>query len=160
MRASSIFATLGLVTLFSGVAAAEGAGASASLTESGADASLDASGGYELGDDPFEIGIFAGGMMLEGRQNKPAFSRRVGAAEFDPFGLEVGLRLGAYPIAYLGIEAEGAAVATGSSDDANAVIGVGRGHLVGQLPLGFVAPFLVVGGVAIGGECHSVVFFW
>jgi OOP family OmpA-OmpF porin len=134
-----------------GPAWAQSTDASVSLS----DASVSSEGGYEVGDDPFEIGIFVGGMWLEGRETKAPLSRRVGPTELDSLGLEGGLRLGAYPIPYLGIEGEVAVVTAGSTDDTNARIGAARGHLVGQLPLGIVAPFVVVGGGVLGAECPA-----
>lgn len=132
-------------------AVAQEAGASASFS----DGEFSGRGGYQLGDDPFEVGVFAGGMWLKGRVNESAVSERLDAPELKAVGFEGGLRLGAYPIPYVGIEAEGALIVTESSEDTTPLLGAGRGHVVGQLPLGIVAPFILVGGGALGAECPT-----
>jgi OOP family OmpA-OmpF porin len=60
------------------------------------------------------------------------------------------LRGGFYPLAALGVEAEGMFVPTRTDADGRALIYGVRGHIVGQLPLYSVAPFALVGGGALG----------
>lgn len=101
----------------------------------------------ELGDDPFEIGIFGGAVMMS--------EREVPDTQFDDFGAEAGLRLGLYPIRYFGVEGEGAAIFIGREGTDRVILGTGRLHAVGQLPLGVVAPFILAGGGITGGECRA-----
>lgn len=57
---------------------------------------------------------------------------------------ELGLRLGYYPMSFLGAEVEGA-LGLGSVDDESATLAGARGHLVAQLPFWSVTPFAVGG---------------
>ncbi len=55
-------------------------------------------------------------------------------------------RFGYYPVAPLGLEIEGAAAASSCDTCGRAPIFGFRGHVVGQLPLARIAPFVVAGG--------------
>ncbi len=60
---------------------------------------------------------------------------------------EVGLRLGFYPLTFLGAEVEGAFIPSSTTgDDQSARIAALRGHAVLQLPIARVVPFALVGG--------------
>lgn len=62
----------------------------------------------------------------------------------------LGLRIGYFPLRYLGIEAEGAFIPTAvDSTDQTARIYGGRGSLVGQLPY-TITPFVLFGAGALG----------
>lgn len=141
------FIAVGFLSCLTTPALAQEAGASASLS----DVDAHADGGGSPGEDLFELGVFGGAMLMSERATAAA----PGSPELDAFGLEGGLRVGIYPIDYMGLELEGAGILTGHSGDETSTIGAGRAHLVGQLPLGRVTPFLVVGGGFLGGECPA-----
>lgn len=64
---------------------------------------------------------------------------------------QLGLRLGMYPLSFLGFEAEGGggpvriSAPDGFKDDRGALINA-RGHIVAQLPLWSISPFVLFGG--------------
>lgn len=115
----------------------------------------EAENAVRIGDDPLELGVFLGGMWLEGREARPSLQARADAPEYEAAGAEAGVRGGFFPIDYLGLEAEAAGLWSKASDDSNQLIGIARGHLVLQLPLGVVAPFLVGGAGVIGSDCPA-----
>jgi outer membrane protein OmpA-like peptidoglycan-associated protein len=64
---------------------------------------------------------------------------------------DVGLRIGYYPLRFFGIEAEGGVMPASLRDGSgNPVIWAGRGHLVGQLGLWRLTPFILAGVGAMG----------
>ena len=68
---------------------------------------------------------------------------------------EFGLRLAYYPLSFLGGELEGGVMPTKTdpqdgSAGARATLFSLRGHLIGQLPLWRIAPFVLIGGGALG----------
>ncbi|MBK8260348.1 MAG: OmpA family protein [Nannocystis sp.] len=67
-----------------------------------------------------------------------------------PAAADLVLRAGFYPLSFVGIEGEGAVGRAGIVDGGSATILGGRGHLVAQLPLFSVVPFVLVGGGALG----------
>jgi OOP family OmpA-OmpF porin len=71
-------------------------------------------------------------------------------APYRPAAASVVLRAGFYPLAALGVEAEGAFVPTQTVMLDRALIYGARAHVVGQLPLASVVPFALVGGGALG----------
>lgn len=101
-----------------------------------------------------ELGVFGGLMvpardleLFEPRLNRP----RQGFLTLAPVAPEVGARIGYFPLRFLGIEAEGAFIPTTTLDDGyTAYIFAARGHLIAQLPFASVAPFVAVGGGALG----------
>jgi OOP family OmpA-OmpF porin len=107
---------------------------------------------YEAGNPPegnvLELGIFGGAIVPSTDHNLryEAYPQRPYAA-----GAEVGARLGYYPLSFLGLEAEG--MAAGSkikNSNTSAVLYAGRGQLVVQAPLPYVAPFLLAGVGRLG----------
>jgi outer membrane protein OmpA-like peptidoglycan-associated protein len=64
---------------------------------------------------------------------------------------DVGLRVGFYPLRHFGIEAEGGVMPASLRDGSgNPIIWAGRGHLVGQIGLWRLTPFIVAGAGAMG----------
>lgn len=67
---------------------------------------------------------------------------------------EIGLRLAWYPISVLGVEIEGGVMPTRVIEDNapadRALLYNFRGHLIAQVPLWRVAPFVIVGGGGLG----------
>jgi outer membrane protein OmpA-like peptidoglycan-associated protein len=64
---------------------------------------------------------------------------------------EIGLRAGYYPLRFLGVEIEGAAMPTRTRDTEGRATAWGlRGHVVGQLGLWSVTPFILAGTGVLG----------
>ena len=102
----------------------------------------------------FEVGIF-GGMFFPSKDHELVDPY----AELQPYesvAPELGLRLAYYPLCFAGIEAEGAAMPTHTSDGESAGLWSARGHLVVQAPLASVAPFVLIGGGALGAAGNSL----
>lgn len=101
----------------------------------------------------FELGIFAGAFF-------PSSSHEL--VERGPFqkyespAPELGGRFGLYPLDFVGLEVEGAAMPTETADGEPAGLWAGRAHLVGQLPLGAVIPFAVFGVGALGAGGNAL----
>lgn len=164
------FATL-LVT--SGAAAQADLGAEVSSESGDASASAaDRPDSYRAGDradEPWstrwapeagqwEFGVF-GGLLLPANELELFDSDGSRHRAFNDTNLEVGLRAGVYPLAWLGLEAEGAVspAETDASGD-NAVIWAVRGHALLQVPSWTITPFAVLGGGAMGvGSENAVV---
>ncbi len=89
-----------------------------------------------------ELGIFVGALFPSKDHN--ILLEDKAHQEYGSLVPEVGLRVGYYPLSFLGAELEGA-VGKGSVDDESATMLAGRGHVVGQLPFWSVTPF-VLGG--------------
>jgi len=62
----------------------------------------------------------------------------------------LGIRVGALPLAVLGVEVEGAVMPTQTEAGQSALLWTARGGLVGQLPWWSVVPFVTVGAGVIG----------
>jgi OOP family OmpA-OmpF porin len=69
---------------------------------------------------------------------------------------DVGLRAGFYPLRFLGAEVEGGIMPSKTTDDGDAMFWTARGHVVGQLGLWSVTPFVLVGGGGIGVSSGDV----
>ncbi len=108
---------------------------------------------YEPEGDLWEFGLF-GGVML------PSTSHNLRApdASQQPFdtALEVGARFAYYPLSFLGAELEGAGMTSKVDDGSSGGLFAGRAHLIGQLPLGSITPFLLFGGGALGGASSAM----
>jgi outer membrane protein OmpA-like peptidoglycan-associated protein len=101
-----------------------------------------------------ELGIYAGLMFPSGRlelfepRDGPPF---MGFRQFDRVAPDLGLRAGFFPIRFFGIEAEGGAIPTQvRGSDARATLWTVRGHVVGQVGLWSVTPFVLAGATALG----------
>ena len=100
-----------------------------------------------------ELGVFGGIMLPSPRLElfEPDFARpNQGYQQFDRVAPDVGLRLGYYPSRFFGLEAEGAAIPTGTQSGAGALIWAARGHLVAQLGLWSITPFVLAGASGLG----------
>ena len=102
----------------------------------------------------FELGLFGGLMHISdehalGHSNDPH-------RYFKNWGGELGLRLAYYPLAFLGIEAEGAEVTTSVDQGRGAAIWAAGGHLIGQLAAASITPFLLVGAGTLSANSHEM----
>jgi len=100
----------------------------------------------------FEGGIWAGIMipardleLFEADLDLP----RQGFRTLARVAPDLGVRLGYYPIRYLGLEVEGGVMPT-TADGLDATLWTVRGHVVGQLGMWSVTPFALVGAGALG----------
>lgn len=158
---AGLFATAIAAAAF-GQNQAGGSGSLSLSTSSGASASGDASASgsdgdeqYEPEDMMFEAGAFLGLMFPSSDHNlREDVNPQAGFAtpheEFASVAPEFGGRVAFYPIKYVGGEIEGGWLPTSTETDDSASIFAGRLHLIGQLPLGRITPFLLFGGGAIG----------
>ena len=116
-------------------------------------------------DNYLELGIFGGAIFPSKDHNlEDSTSEQLGHHQpFKSAAPELGLRLGYYPVRYLGIEGEGAYMPTkttntgavnASGDSAN--LWAARGHLVGQMPLGAVTPFVLIGFGRLGAKSDAM----
>ena len=115
----------------------------------------DASGHFEAYEDGYppegnqlELGVFGGVLIPDSKQNLRDERFRQQKFRVTP---EIGARLGYYPLSFLGIEGEAAGgTSKVKSDGARAMFFAGRGQLVLQAPLAYVAPFVTVGVGKLG----------
>jgi outer membrane protein OmpA-like peptidoglycan-associated protein len=74
-----------------------------------------------------------------------------GRKQYGLFAPDVGVRVGFYPLRHFGVEAEGGVMPASLRDGSgNPIIWAGRGHLVGQIGLWRITPFIVAGAGAMG----------
>lgn len=102
----------------------------------------------------FELGMFGGLMFPSGSHSLEAEGRA--HQKFGDAGGELGVRLGYFPVAFMGIEAEGAAMGAKVENAGGAGMWAARGHLVGQLTHSSVTPFLLVGAGALGANSREM----
>lgn len=108
-----------------------------------------------------ELGVFGGVLipardleLFEPQQNRP----NQGFLPLATVAPDLGLRVGYYPLRFWGIEAEGALMPTTTLDRAFATrLWTLRGHLIGQLPVASIAPFVVVGAGAFALRSNALV---
>lgn len=131
--------------LTSGAWAQESASVSAS-TSDGVNASK-LSSESELEQAPFEFGAFGGLVFLSSSHN---FFQTTHVPFKSP-SLELGGRAAGYPIKYFGIEVEaaGSPIRTDGGPDVQDGMFIGRGHLIGQLPLKGFSLFALFGAGAV-----------
>ena len=74
-----------------------------------------------------------------------------GRKQYNLVAPDVGLRIGFYPLRHFGVEAEAGVMPASLRDGSgNPLIWTGRGHLVGQIGLWRLTPFIVAGAGAMG----------
>jgi len=100
-----------------------------------------------------EVGIY-GGVFLLNRDHE-LFDPRVelpqqGWQPLRRLTPDLGVRVGFYPLRFFGVEAEGGAMPSKLDDGSGAVPFTLRGHVVGQLGLWSVTPFVLIGGGMLG----------
>lgn len=132
------------------------AAASASFSTSGG---LDtSSSGYLSENKPedglFEVSLF-GGVLFPSKDHNFHDENKSHQA-FRSIAPDIGLRLGYFPLTFVGAELEGAVMPTRTEDDDSAGLWAFRGHLVGQLPLYSVVPFVVAGGGRMGAGSNAM----
>ncbi len=102
-----------------------------------------------------EVSIFAGVLFPSKDHNFHDETKPHQA--FKSVAPDIGLRLGYFPMTFLGAELEGAVMPTRTrGDDDSAGLWAFRGHVVGQLPLYSIVPFAVVGGGRMGAGSNAM----
>jgi OOP family OmpA-OmpF porin len=100
-----------------------------------------------------EIGIY-GGVLLPSRALELFDADRAlpdqGFKRFKRVAPDFGLRVGYYPIRFFGLEAEGGAMLANTVDDQRATMWTVRGHVVAQLGLWSITPFVLIGASGLG----------
>ncbi|MEZ4447851.1 MAG: OmpA family protein [Nannocystaceae bacterium] len=98
-----------------------------------------------------EIGVF-GGVLFTSPQHE-LYDPNLTWERYKKVAPDVGLRVGFYPLRFLGVEVEGAAMPTKTASDQGAVLYGVRGHAIAQLPWR-IAPFVLagVGGLGTSGS--------
>ncbi len=97
----------------------------------------------------WEFGMYSGAFFPSDEHNL-----KVPTLPQEPYAaaaLELGMRIGYFPVSFLGIEAEAAGMPTTTRDtDRTAMLYTARGHLIAQLPMWSVVPFVLGGGGVLG----------
>jgi outer membrane protein OmpA-like peptidoglycan-associated protein len=101
-----------------------------------------------------ELGVWGGVLfpspnleLFQADQSLPNQGRK----QYGILAPDIGLRVGFYPLRHFGIEAEGGAMPASLRDEGGKpLIYTGRGHLVGQIGLWRLTPFIVAGAGALG----------
>jgi OOP family OmpA-OmpF porin len=112
-----------------------------------------------------EVGVF-GGIMLPNKDHE-LYNPTDPTVTWQPYGKiapDIGLRIGYYPLSFLGLEVEGAVMPTKTATDkTSAILGGFRGYAVLQLPYR-LAPFILggaglLGTSGLGKDIDSVIHF-
>lgn len=101
-----------------------------------------------------ELGVWGGVLfpspnleLFQADQSLPDQGRK----QYNLLAPDVGVRVGFYPLRHFGVEAEGGVMPASLRDGSgNPMIWAGRGHLVGQIGLWRLTPFIVAGAGALG----------
>ncbi len=99
-----------------------------------------------------EIGVF-GGLMFPAYKTHELYDPSTTWAPYKRVAPDIGVRLGFYPLSFLGIEIEGAIVPTkiGDTTGGGAFLGGFRGYGIFQLPYR-IAPFALIGVGFLGAQ--------
>lgn len=153
-------------TLLALMVAATSSWSSAALAQGAAEGSASTSEGVSLettseaGDDNYiELGLFAGALFPSKDHNFEDSKTESGARphlKLKSVAPDFGLRAGYYPVRFVGLELEGAFMPTKDEEDGKANLSAIRGHLVGQMPLGGVTPFVLIGFGSLGANSDSM----
>ena len=100
-----------------------------------------------------EIGIF-GGVWFPNRElelfEADLMLPDQGRKQFNRVAPDLGVRFGYYPLRFFGMEVEGAFMPTKTVDGQSAFVFNPRGHVVGQLGLWSITPFVLLGAGGLG----------
>jgi outer membrane protein OmpA-like peptidoglycan-associated protein len=110
---------------------------------------------YVPQDNLFELGVF-GGLFFPSKHHELGDPHKP-LERYASVAPELGLRLAYFPLNFAGVEVEGAVMPTHTRpDDAKAALWAVRGHVVAQLPLASIVPFVVIGGGALGTSSDTL----
>ncbi len=155
LKLSSLIA----VSAFSGGAFAQSGAAAVSVSAQGESAASATPPAVPVTDDIgpeanlWELGLF-GGVMFPSSSHALV---HVGRPQ-QPFNTagELGARVAYFPLAFLGLEVEGAAMPASLEDGSSGGLFAGRGHAILQLPMGRFTPFVLGGGGLLGGASNAM----
>lgn len=104
----------------------------------------------------WELGLFGGVMFPSG--NHQLYDPNSPFADRQPFKTagEVGVRVAFFPLSFLGVEAEAAALPSELEDGSSAGLWALRGHGILQLPGHSITPFLLAGGGVLGASSNAM----
>ncbi|MCA9595794.1 MAG: OmpA family protein [Myxococcales bacterium] len=155
MKNLSVLASFAGTCLLAGSAWAQ---ASASLSLSTSEGASASGTGYMSKYRPkaglVEVGLF-GGVLLPSKDHNFQDESKPQQA-FKSIAPDLGLRVGYYPLAFIGGEVEGAVMPTKTKDGEAAGLWALRAHVVGQLPYWSIVPFAVVGGGRMGAGSNAM----
>jgi OOP family OmpA-OmpF porin len=101
-----------------------------------------------------ELGVYGGIMLLAETHELFGADLNLPDQGYKPLNRvipDLGARIGYYPLRFFGVEAEGGVLPASLADGSGgATLYTVRGHLVGQLGLWSVTPFVVLGGGGLG----------
>jgi OOP family OmpA-OmpF porin len=101
-----------------------------------------------------EIGVYGGVMLLAARHELFSPNLDLPDQGYKPLNRlmpDLGARVGYYPLRFFGVEAEGGVLPASLADGSGSpMLYTVRGHLVGQLGLWSITPFVLVGAGALG----------
>src|SRR5690606_20137850 len=89
-----------------------------------------------------ELGIY-GGVLLPAKDHE-LYNPEQPWQPYKKVAADIGLRVGYYPLSFLGLEIEGGIAPTKTVDDGRALLGMFRGYGILQLPYR-IAPFVLFG---------------
>lgn len=110
-------------------------------------------------DNFIELGLFVGALFPSKNHNFEDSTTESGKRkhlEFKGVAPELGLRGGYYPVRFVGLELEGMFAPTKDENDDKANLSALRGHIVGQMPLGGVTPFALLGFGTLGADSDNM----
>ncbi|GMV15640.1 MAG: OmpA family protein [Polyangiaceae bacterium] len=103
----------------------------------------------------FEVGVFGGAIFPAEQHNFHDENRP--HQSFKSIAPELGGRVAYFPLSMLGAEVEGAVAPTKTKDDDGAAgLWALRAHALGQLPLGGLTPFALIGMSRLGAGSNSL----
>jgi outer membrane protein OmpA-like peptidoglycan-associated protein len=101
-----------------------------------------------------ELGVYGGIMLLAETHELFGADLNLPEQGYKPLNRvipDLGVRVGYYPLRFFGVEAEGGVLPASLADGSGpATLYTVRGHLVGQLGLWSITPFVVLGGGGLG----------
>jgi OmpA-OmpF porin, OOP family len=101
-----------------------------------------------------ELGVYGGLMLLADTHELFGADAALPLQGYKPLNRvlpDLGLRVGYYPLRYFGVEAEGGVLPASLRDGSGSALAYTvRGHLVGQLGMWSITPFVLVGVGALG----------
>jgi outer membrane protein OmpA-like peptidoglycan-associated protein len=154
------FAALALMGSWTAVARAQNDGAATGSLSASSSEGVSASSTGERAEDNFiELGIFGGILFPSKEHNFEDADTEAGKKQHQEFkgaAPDFGGRIGYYPVRYVGVEFEGAYMPSGTQDGGSANLWALRGHVVGQVPLGGVTPFALIGGGRMGASSDAM----
>lgn len=103
----------------------------------------------------WELGLFGNIMFVSPSHRFIEPGSGLPQQDLDP-AAGFGVRFAYFPLAFLGLEVDAAAMPSATEDGSSAGIHVARGHLIGQLPGSSITPFVLFGMGALGATSEMM----